>query len=270
MVSVSFALTASRRTDMADITPEAGLFLKIAQVMAEIGRVEKKGYNDFHKYKYVTEADLVEAVRAKLADRNVALIPGVVSVDGREYTTDRGKNSVVTTVVMSFTFVDGDTGAMFRSEWAGQGDDPADKGLYKAYTGALKYFLMKTFLIPTGDDPEADKSTDERSSSRQPYTSQTIPASEAQKKMIRGMVTKHHPSVEQLNHMLRVVEAGFTAEAGWVDRLTGGRDGSASALISWFKERPLPDVEHSTDVPVDDAGFVHPPAVGDVPWEVAS
>ena len=48
----------------------------------------------------------------------------------------------------------------------GAGDDGADKGLYKAYTGAVKYFLMKTFLIPTGDDPEADTKADERAASR--------------------------------------------------------------------------------------------------------
>ena len=31
-----------------------------------------------------------------------------------------------------------------------------DKGLYKAITGANKYFLFKLFQIETGDDPERD------------------------------------------------------------------------------------------------------------------
>ena len=30
------------------------------------------------------------------------------------------------------------------------------KGLYKAFTGSMKYFLMKNFLVATGDDPEQD------------------------------------------------------------------------------------------------------------------
>lgn len=141
----------------APAVPEAGgLYKKLAAVMAEVGRVPKSGRNQFHKYDYVTEADLVDAVRDKLASRNVAMIPSVVDVGERTITTDRGKESTVTTVRMAFTFCDGDTGETFRAEWAGSGDDAGDKGIYKAYTGGLKYFLMKTFLIATGDDPEND------------------------------------------------------------------------------------------------------------------
>ncbi len=124
---------------------------KLAQIMAEVGRVPKNGRNDFHKYDYVTEADLVDAVRAKLAERNVVLLPALTSVniDGQ-----------VTTAQMRFQFIDGDTGETFGSDWAGTGEDKGDKGLYKAYTGALKYFLMKSFLIATGDDPERDTTHD--------------------------------------------------------------------------------------------------------------
>jgi hypothetical protein len=41
-----------------------------------------------------------------------------------------------------------------------------DKGVYKALTGSEKYFLMKAFLIPTGDDPEKE-SKDERKEVKQ-------------------------------------------------------------------------------------------------------
>jgi hypothetical protein len=147
------------------VTDEAGLFRKIAEVMGEVGYVEKRGRNTFHNYDYVTEADLVDAVRGKLAERKVALIPSVESIAERTYQA-KGKESVVTTVTVAFTFLDGETGATFKASWSGQGDDTADKGLYKAYTGALKYFLMKTFLVPTGDDPESDSKTDERAADR--------------------------------------------------------------------------------------------------------
>jgi len=138
------------------VQAQASLFRKIAQVMGEVGNVPKNGYNSFHKYKYVQEADLVEAIRMKLAAHNVAVIPSLGDVVERPCKSG-SKDSIVTTARVAFTFVDGDTGAMFKSEWAGQGEDPTDKGLYSAYTGALKYFLMKTFLVSTGDDPERDK-----------------------------------------------------------------------------------------------------------------
>lgn len=149
-------------------TPAAvNLYAKLAAVLGEVGYIQKKGVNSFHKYKYVTEQDLVEAVRAKLAERNVVLIPSVVGIDERPVKTAKGADSCVTTVRVAFTFCDGDTGQTHTAEWAGAGDDPADKGIYKAYTGAMKYFLMKCFLIPTGDDPEADERTDKRSANGQ-------------------------------------------------------------------------------------------------------
>jgi hypothetical protein len=249
---------------MSEPTAEAGLFAKIAAVMGEVGRVEKRGRNTFQNYDYVTEADLVEAVREKLAHKNVALIPSLASVHERPYTTSGNKESVVTTAHVSFTFVDGDSGAMFKADWAGQGDDPADKGLYSAYTGALKYFLMKTFLIPTGDDPEGREGTDERSQDRAssgPRRSNSRTAgkpSDAQLALVKTMVQKKKPTLDQLKVILR--EIGSDADpnvAGWSEKLTAGREGTASLLITYLKEKPLPSLEHPSDLPDD--GFEEAP-----------
>ena len=40
---------------------------------------------------------------------------------------------------------------------AGQGIDAGDKAPYKAMTGALKYALLQSFLLATGDDPEDER-----------------------------------------------------------------------------------------------------------------
>lgn len=129
------------------------LVKKLAEVMAAVDRIPKRGRNDFHKYDYATEADIVEAVRAELATRSVMLIPQVDDV-AREPIGEKG--SVLTTLRMRFAFVDGESGATIERPWVGCGTDKDDKGIYKAMTGAEKYFLLKTFLIPTGDDPEQD------------------------------------------------------------------------------------------------------------------
>lgn len=133
------------------------LYQKLIEVMSEIGRIEKRGWNDYHKYAYVMEADLMEAVRDRLALRNVLLIPSLENCQHDE---------TLTTALMRFTFVDAESGEKHEVQWAGTGDDKGDKGLYKAYTGAEKYFLMKMFLISTGDDPEADTKTDKRAETR--------------------------------------------------------------------------------------------------------
>lgn len=153
-------------------TNGAGLYTKLAEIVTEVAGVEKDGHNDFHKYNYTSAEAMLRALRGPLASRNVVLMPSVVGIDEREIETSKGKASTVTTVRVSFTFVDGDTGHMHKCEWAGQGDDPADKGLSKAYTNAVKTFLREQFLIPQGDDPEADTRTDERASERRPATRQ--------------------------------------------------------------------------------------------------
>ena len=40
---------------------------------------------------------------------------------------------------------------------AGEGADTGDKAPYKAMTGALKYALLQSFLLASGDDPEDER-----------------------------------------------------------------------------------------------------------------
>jgi len=149
---------------MTDLTPHpdtppaapAHLAAKLAGVMAQVARVAKRGYNDFHRYSYGTEADITAAVRQALADARVFAFPTV---------RDVRRESTLNSLWMDFTFVDGDTGESWTVSFPGQGDD---KGVYKAMTGALKYCLLKTFLIPTGDDPEGDTDTDRRHAAERP------------------------------------------------------------------------------------------------------
>jgi hypothetical protein len=122
------------------------LVSRLAEVMAEIGNVPKRGVNAHFNYKFATEVDVVGALQKKLAARGIMLFPSVVAVrrDGK-----------LTAIDMTFTFVDGQTDERITSAWAGYGEDNSDKAIWKAITGATKYFILKTFLVPTGDDPEA-------------------------------------------------------------------------------------------------------------------
>lgn len=119
---------------------------KLVKIMNETKRVAKNGRNEFHKYDYVTEADVLEAVRENLVKNNVFIFSSVVSTQ---------KEADMTTVLMNHTIVDGDSGESMEVRSLGQGQDKGDKGSNKAITSAIKYFLMKNLLIPTGDDVEA-------------------------------------------------------------------------------------------------------------------
>lgn len=142
---------------MASTEPAAkkSLVLKLSEVMGEVERVPKSGRNEFHRYDYATEADIVAAVRGGLASRGVMLIPSITKCEWSERSTKSGVTKVAT-ITVRFTFLDGESDQRIEFDGMGQGEDASDKAVYKAMTGAEKYALLKTFLIPTGDDPEAD------------------------------------------------------------------------------------------------------------------
>lgn len=157
------------------------IYSKVGKVMSQVSRVPKNGYNSFHKYNYTTESDLTESIRPILLEAGLAFFSNVLEQD---------REGEFTKVKMEFTLADIETGEVLTSIYWGEGQDKGDKGLYKAYTGATKYFLMKTFLIPTGDDPEADNTTDEHNSKQAPkQTNKQQLASEKQLNLINKLMT---------------------------------------------------------------------------------
>ena len=130
------------------------LYAKLAEVMGAVDRIPKDGFNEHFNYHYATEAAIAEALRTELASRKVAMLLSSEIVQVRPWTRDSGSKTNLTDVQVRATFACGDTGATVTVSGAGTGEDSSDKGTYKGITGAVKYLLMKTFLIPTGDDPE--------------------------------------------------------------------------------------------------------------------
>jgi hypothetical protein len=135
-----------RNGNKAEPKPKS-LVTKLTEVQASISGVVKTGYNDFQKYSYAEEAAIVSACRDELAKRSIMIIPSIERV---------AHDGTLTTIETSYTFCDGETGEQFVTKWAGTGSDKQDKGLYKAITGSQKYLLLKTFLIPTGENGVAD------------------------------------------------------------------------------------------------------------------
>lgn len=152
--------------------PIRSLVTKLAEVMGEIHRVAKNGHNDFHKYDYATESDITAAVRGLMADRHLMLVPDVTDTKWREVPGRNGPQSICTLHV-KFSVHDGDTGEVMEFNALGEGQDSLDKATYKAMTGAVKYALLKLFLIPTGNDPEDEQPEPKRQAKK------ATPAAEA-------------------------------------------------------------------------------------------
>lgn len=139
---------------MTDATKPPSLVRKLANVMGAVERVPKTGRNKFHNYDYATESDITSAVREAMADQGVMMIPTVEEIEWTVVETQGGKKEKLATVKWLFTLLDADSDSRIEFRNVGQGQDSGDKAFYKAATGAVKYALLKLFLIPTGDDPE--------------------------------------------------------------------------------------------------------------------
>lgn len=131
------------------------LAAKLAEVMASVDRVAKTGHNATFNYDFVREADVTEAIRKELSARKVIVVPFLESTGTRTMQTRSGTMEI-TLALYRFTFYDGESDERIEARVQGEGMDGQDKGSNKALTAALKYLLLKTFLIPTGDDTEAD------------------------------------------------------------------------------------------------------------------
>lgn len=146
----------------------------LARVLAQVHRVPKNGRNTFHQYDYTTESDLTDFLRPLLAAEGLSIVPSVDDVQRRTYKTKKDEDAVETLVKMSFRIRHAASNEELGPfPWYGESTDKGDKGLYKAITGAVKYFLFKLFLVSTGDDPEVD---DDRAPTRKPAAPAPRPA----------------------------------------------------------------------------------------------
>jgi hypothetical protein len=146
--------TEERLLSNGDPVPE-GLYAKIAYVMGQVEHVPKNGFNKHFKYHFVREVDLTEHLRPLLSEMGLVIVPSATDNIRILEHADGDQNKRITLIFYNFKIVDADTGdSEIMGVWGG-GQDGQDKGPYKALTGADKYALMKLFMVPTGDDPEA-------------------------------------------------------------------------------------------------------------------
>lgn len=134
----------------------AALFKKIQQVQASVKAIEKTGEaKGYASYKYAEESEVLRDVKAAWLDAGLCVITTGTDAETGETQTPNGKLSKYARVRVHYAIVDVDTGEMVETSSCGYAENSGDKAIYSATTGANKYFLMKFFGIPTGDDPES-------------------------------------------------------------------------------------------------------------------
>jgi ERF superfamily len=200
---------SAEREDSAFAAPmftQLNLREKFAEVRRRLGYIQKRGHNERHNYSYVTAADLAGSVGDILAELGVIVIPQLQSISTEP---PRSSSDRIARVVMNYRFVDARSGEELTVRVAGEGADAGDKAPYKAMTGALKYALLQSFLLSTGDDPE-----DERANARPALGSERVITPE-QVRELQGLIEETGTELERVLAYYRVSALGEMTEGSY-------------------------------------------------------
>jgi len=224
-------------TDLATLNVQqldAMLARKLLAVMRKIERIEKDATNPHHKYRYASEQAIKEACHPIMAEEGL-LFGLECSHDRPPIVYDLANGNAQLLLPIFYVFTDGDTGHSKRVEWYGTGHVRDDKGLYGAMTGALKYALTTSLLIPTGDDPEASDDpapASRQQSSQQPRTTRPAPAGQpARTAAPEPSGAKMPPATAGL----RCISCGYVATAGDVKVSVAKFDGRKGQVMAGEK-----------------------------------
>jgi hypothetical protein len=188
--------------------------------MKSIETLPKNGRNTYSNYNYVTDEDVMEAMRHALANAGIAL---VVSVD------TLGQEGNRTFVWLNVSFVDGDTGERETVRWYSESlTKTQDKACTIAITSGVKYCLLKTFLVSTGDEA-SDGDSDIASKEDGPKQPAQNLATGKQKAAISSMI-KNLAGNQNANVDGMLVKRGYA-------RLSKITKSKASELIGTLKEK---------------------------------
>lgn len=156
--------------------PGLNLYQKLTNIKGEFGALEKDGTNDFHKYNYVTEAQVMTRFKDLCVTHGVFVEATCAGISHEKGMGKHG-DGILTTMNMEYKIVDIENPSDFiKVSFPGTGMDSGDKGAYKAMTGSYKYFLIKTLNLATDDDPENDTKGKESYSSNQGNRQAASPA----------------------------------------------------------------------------------------------
>lgn len=133
---------------MSDQVQETlNLYQKISKVMQEVDYLQKDDKIEFNKTKYnaISEEKVTSTVRQALIKYGLVIMP---------IEQEHSREGTLSTVNTKYKIVDIDSGQSEIIVSSGTGADTQDKGVGKAMTYSYKYLLLRTFAIPTGEDPD--------------------------------------------------------------------------------------------------------------------
>lgn len=123
------------------------LYQKIHAVMKDVEYLKKDDQIKFGStsYKAISEEKVTSTIRKALVEHGLVIMP---------VEQEHKKEGNLSTVNTKYKIVDIDSGQFEIIVSSGTGADTQDKGVGKAMTYSYKYLLLRTFSIPSGEDPD--------------------------------------------------------------------------------------------------------------------
>ena len=138
---------------VAALHEKASVVERVAAVMEDAWRIEKSGKNEQQGYAFAQESDIAEMLRAAMGRAKLILHATIVGED-RYVAKFRNSEGTGVVVHVEYTLL-GPNDSLPPSRWSGEATDNSDKAVPKALTAAKKSYLVHTFLLSTGVDPDA-------------------------------------------------------------------------------------------------------------------
>lgn len=136
------------------------IFSLIPLIMADVGAVKKSRSNVQQGYSFRGIDDLYNAIHDALVKHGVFIVPVVIDRVQQDRESKRGGCLIYTSLVVSHKFY-GPDGSYIEAVTVGEAMDSGDKSSNKAMSAAMKYAIIETFAIPTGDEADTENESHE-------------------------------------------------------------------------------------------------------------
>lgn len=139
------------------------VYQKIAEVMKRVQYLSKDDKVEFKttNYRAISEEKVTTAVRTAMVEVGLVILPV------EQHRERIGQITSVDTKYRIQNIEDPDDFVIVVS--SGDGADSQDKGAGKAMTYAYKYMMLRSFSIPTGEDPDKVSSAELDEKEREKY-----------------------------------------------------------------------------------------------------
>ena len=137
----------------------SNIFQRMIAVMKEVEYIQKGDKKVNNQYTYVSHDQVTGRLHKPCAENGIVVIS---TMDSHEI------QNTMTVCTVTTKFVNSDNPEDHTSVTSvGYGIDRGDKGAGKAMSYAIKYNLLKAFMLETGDDPDHDQSVIRDTTSKQ-------------------------------------------------------------------------------------------------------